>query len=205
MAYSHARLRNTLALVRILTGATFVVFGSYKISSMQFARVGFPQFLWDATRSGAFRFYAGFLESVVWQNPGKYAVLVGFVELFIGIGLLLGLVVRPISILGMVYMVNLMLATWMAPGPDEPLWRYLDGQMQHIALFCLFLLFFMGRAGENWGLGALYHHRRHLGWERGHSAPADEVVDEGFEPAPLRDEEEELPPLPSDAFPHRSY
>lgn len=166
MSYSHVRLRKTLALVRVLTGVLFIVFGENKISSLEFARIGFPQFIWDATHGTAATFYAGFLGNFSWQHIGRYAILVGFLELFIGVGLTLGLAVRPIAIVGMTYMVNLALATWMAPGPGETLSRYLHAQLPHVLTFLLFFVFAIGHAGENWGLGSLYHHRRHLQWEQ---------------------------------------
>jgi uncharacterized membrane protein YphA (DoxX/SURF4 family) len=173
MAYSHARLRNTLALVRVITGVVFIILGEYKISSLEFARIGFPQFIWDATHGTALGFYADFLGSFVWQRMGTYAVLIGFVELFIGVGLTLGLAVRPISILGMLYMVNLMLATWMAPGPGEALSGYLDAQLRHLVPLLLFLVLGVGHAGENWGFGSLYHRRRHVRWEQQQSRVVD--------------------------------
>ena len=148
--YSHVRLRKTLALARILTGAIFLIFGSSKISSLDFARERFPQLLWDITHGGAIGFYGNFLNSFMWENPGKYAVMLGFLELFIGIGLLLGLAVRPMAVLGVIYSVNLMLATWMMPGPNQPLWRYLEGELPFIVLLLLFLLFGVGHAGEIW-------------------------------------------------------
>jgi uncharacterized membrane protein YphA (DoxX/SURF4 family) len=166
MAYSHARLRNTLALVRVITGVVFIILGEYKISSLEFARIGFPQFIWDATHGTAVGFYADFLGSFVWPHMGRYAILVGFTELFIGVGLTLGLAVRPISIVGMVYMVNLMLATWMAPGPGEMLSRYLDTQLSHVMPLLVFFVLGVGHAGETWGLGSLYHRRRRVRWEQ---------------------------------------
>jgi len=201
MAYSHARLRNTLAVVRILTGVLFLVFGVYKISSMEFARAGFPQFLWEATHGGGVGFYGRFLDSFVWESTGKYAILVGFVELFMGIGLLLGLVVRPIALLGMVYSVNLMLATWMLPGPGQPLWRYLDGEMRYIALFLLFLLLGVGHAGENWGLGAIYHHHRHLDWEKDEPVSPQDFAEENVEEENVEDDEA----FPITSLPRRTY
>lgn len=163
--YSHSRLRNALALVRVATGILFVVGGVHKISSMEFARIEFPKFLSEASNGAAVRFYADFLNSVVWQHPGTYAVLIGFTELFIGVGLVLGLAVRPISLIGIVYTVNLMLATYMAPGNDEPLWRYLDNESKELMMFFLFVVFAIGHVGENWGVGSLYHHRRRRKWE----------------------------------------
>ncbi len=166
MAYSHARLRNTLALVRIGTGLLFCDLGWYKISSLDFARVDFPQFLFYAIQGSAIDFYGKFLTAYVLPSAGKWAVAVGFLELFIGVGLVLGLAVRPICLLGMFYMVNLLLATWYQPSPAEPLWNYPDEQWRHVIPFLIFLILGIGHAGENWGLGALYHRHRHKRWEK---------------------------------------
>jgi hypothetical protein len=110
---------------------------------------------------------------VAGQHLAGFAALAAFIELFIGVGLALGLAVRPISILGSVYMVHLMLATWNVPGPNEPMWRYFDNGGKLIPLLFLFVLFGVGHAGENWGLGSLYHHRRHRKWE--HQEPDGEL------------------------------
>jgi len=166
MAYSHSRLRKTLAAIRILTGVVFLFAAAHKISSWEFAKIEFPQFVWDATHGAAVGFYGDFLGSFIWQHPSGYAALVAFTELFIGVGLVLGLAVRPVSLVGMLYSVNFMLATWNAPGANEPTWRHLDNASKLILLFFLFLLFGVGHAGENWGLGSLYHHRRHQRWEQ---------------------------------------
>jgi uncharacterized membrane protein YphA (DoxX/SURF4 family) len=167
MPYSHSRLRKTLAVVRVLTGVLFLFAAAHKISSWEFAKIEFPHFVWEAAHGAAVGFYGDLLGSLDVQHLSSYAAVVAFIELFIGIGLVLGLAVRPVSILGSVYMVHLILATWNVPGSNEPMWRYLDNDGKLIALFFLFLLFGFGRAGENWGLGSLYHHRRHRKWEQG--------------------------------------
>lgn len=166
MAYSHARLRNTLAVVRIATGLLFLDLGWYKVSSIEFARTDFPQFLYYAIQGSAIGFYRGFLAAYVLPNSSKWAVAVGFVELAIGIGLVLGLLVRPMCLLGTVYMVNLMLAVWYQPTPYEPLWNYPDEQLRHVVPVLIFVLLGIGHAGENWGLGALYHRHRRKRWEK---------------------------------------
>ena len=173
MAYSHSRLRKTLAVVRVLTGVLFLFAAAHKISSWEFAKIEFPQFVSEAAHGGAAGFYGDFLSSVVGQHLAGFAALAAFVELFIGVGLVLGLAVRPISILGSVYVVHLMLATWNVPGPNEPMWRYLDNGGKLLALLFLFVLFGFGHAGENWGLGSLYHHRRHR--KREHGEPDGEL------------------------------
>jgi uncharacterized membrane protein YphA (DoxX/SURF4 family) len=186
MAYSHSRLRNTLALIRVATGMLFLLGGAHKISSLDFIRVEFPRFLTEAYNGAALGFYADFLHSVAWGRAGEVAVLVGFTELFIGVGLLLGLAVRPISVVGMFYALNIMLATWMAPGPNEPLWRYVDNQGKLFMMFFLFLLFGIGHAGENWGVGSLYHHRRRRRWEEGEEAEPESPATTAAETAKLR-------------------
>jgi uncharacterized membrane protein YphA (DoxX/SURF4 family) len=173
MAYSHSRLRKTLAVVRVLTGVLFLFAAAHKISSWEFAKIEFPQFVSEAARGAAVGFYGDFLSSVAGQHLTGFAALAAMIEFFIGVGLVLGLVVRPISILGAVYMVHLMLATWNVPGPNEPMWRYLDNGGKLIPLLFLFVLFGFGHAGENWGLGSLYHHRRHRKWE--HQEPEGEL------------------------------
>ncbi len=174
MAYSHLRLRRMLAMARIILGVVFLFLGGHKIASMEFARNEFPDFVWQATHGSAVGFYSDILNSAVWAHTSKYAVVIGFMELFMGVGLLLGLAVRLIAVVGMLYSVNLMLATWMAPGADQPMWRYLDNEAKLIFLFLLFLLLGIGHAGENWGLGSLYHHHRHRTWEASTGAAEEE-------------------------------
>jgi uncharacterized membrane protein YphA (DoxX/SURF4 family) len=160
MSYSNSRLRKTLAVVRVLTGVLFLFAAAHKISSWEFARIEFPQFVSDAAHGAGVGFYGEFLGSVAGQHLAGSAALFAFVELFIGVGLTLGLAIRPVSILGSVYMVHLMLATWNVPGPNQPMWSYLDNAGKLIALLFLFMLFGFGHAGEILGLGSLYH-RRH--------------------------------------------
>ena len=166
MAYTHSRLRKTLALVRIGVGILFVHSGLYKVSSIEFARVDFTDFLFSCISSTAVDFYGKFLTNYVLPHATKVAIGIGFFELFLGISLILGLLIRPVSVLGMLYMLNFVLATWWQPGPGEPLWHYPDEQLRYVFPFFVFLLLGIGHAGENWGVGSLYHGRRHERWEK---------------------------------------
>ena len=166
MAYTHSRLRKTLALVRIGVGLLFLHSGYYKVSSIEFARVDFADFLYNCISSTAVDFYANFLSKYVLHNSTKIAVGIGFFELFIGISLVLGVLTRPVCILGMLYQINFVLATWWQPGPGEPLWHYPDEQLRYVFPFFVFLILGIGHAGEIWGLGSLYHGRRHERWEK---------------------------------------
>src|SRR5437899_8046471 len=148
--YTHVRLRNTLAIVRILTGMLFFDIGWHKISSLDFARIDFPAFLFYAIQGSAVDFYGSFLARYVLPNSSKVAVGIGFVEVAIGVGLVLGLAVRPMCLLGMICMANWTLATWYQPGPAETFWHFPDEQLRYVVPFFLFLLVGIGHAGENW-------------------------------------------------------
>jgi len=62
-----------------------------------------------------------------------------------------GFAVRPFSLVGALFMLNLTLATWRLPA-GTPAWRYLGNELDHIPLLLLFLIFFAHGAGEVWGL-----------------------------------------------------
>ncbi|MGI9102781.1 MAG: DoxX family membrane protein [Terriglobales bacterium] len=166
MAYTHVRLRNFLALVRIGTGLIFANLGWTKIYSVDYAHTDFPQFMWAAIHGGAPAFYAHFLEVVVWPNTTKYAISFGFLELFIGVSLVLGLLIRPICIAGMGYMVHLMLCTWHLTSMGESVFTFPNEGLRYACPFFVFLILGIGHAGENWGLGTLYHRRRNKQWEK---------------------------------------
>ena len=166
MAYTHSRLRKTLALVRIGVGLLFIHSGYYKVSSITFARVDFQDFLFNSISSTAVDFYGKFLTAYILPHGTKVGIALGFFELFLGISLVLGLLTRPVCALGMLYQINFVLATWWQPGPGEPLWHYPDEQLRYVFPFFIFLILGIGHAGENWGLGSLYHGRRHERWEK---------------------------------------
>jgi uncharacterized membrane protein YphA (DoxX/SURF4 family) len=88
--------------------------------------------------------------------------LVGVLELFIGISLLVGLFVRPASIVGILFLVNMILATWWAPGQGVPVWRYFGAELDHIPLLLLLVIFYAADAGRVWGLD---------GWVRRQALP----------------------------------
>src|SRR5438046_10693681 len=68
--------------------------------------------------------------------------------MFIGISLLLGFWVRFASVLGILHMLSLTLATWWQPGRGMPVWRYFGAELEHLPLRFLFVIFFVSDAGE---------------------------------------------------------
>lgn len=149
-------LSKTIALVRISTGFLFLLFGEYKVAGPAFAHGGFQQYLQGYIQGDAVSYYRPFLAHVILPHAVFFGYAVGVLELFIAFSLLLGLWVRASSLRGALFMLNLALSTWWAPGHGVALWRYFGAELDTIPLFFLFLIFFVSHAGETWGLdGAL--------------------------------------------------
>lgn len=148
--------KRTIAVVRMLTGIIFLFFGEYKIAGPAFAYGGFQGWIhgWLNTNEPV-KFYGVFLDKFVLVHPVLCARVVGWGELAIGIGLVLGLLVRAASVGGAIHMVSLALATWYAPGHGAALWKYFGANLDHIPLLFLFAIFFATHSGEVWGLDAL--------------------------------------------------
>ena len=146
----------TIALTRIATGFLFLLFGEYKVAGPAFAHGGFQNYLQGYIQNDAVSFYRPFLAHVVLPHAIFLGYVVGLLELWIAASLLLGLWVRVSSVIGALFMTNLMLATWWAPGHGVPLWRYFGSELDAIPLLFLFLIFFTSDAGQTWGMdGAL--------------------------------------------------
>jgi uncharacterized membrane protein YphA (DoxX/SURF4 family) len=143
-----------IAGVRIATSVFFLLFGEYKLAGPAFAHGGFQYYLHEYIATEAVSFYRPFLSSVVLPNSVAFGYAVGVIEAILGLSLLLGLWVRPASVLGVFYMLNLTLATWWAPGHNAPFWRYFGAELDHLPLLLLFIVFYAEDAGRAWGLDA---------------------------------------------------
>ena len=148
----HGLLPRTIAVVRMATAIFFLLFGQYKIFGSAFAHGGFQQYLEGFVQNSSVSFFRPFLANLVQPHPVFFAYVVGTLELFIGVCLLLGLWVRPASGLGGLYMLSLTFATWWEPGHGVPVWRYFGAELDHLPLLFLFVIFFVADAGQKWGL-----------------------------------------------------
>ena len=142
----------TLAVVRVATSVFFLLFGQYKLFGPGFAHGGFQEYLRGYIEGSAVGFYRPILASVVLPHAVFLGYTVGAVEMFIGVSLLFGIWVRPASVLGALYMLNLTLATWWDPGHGVPVWRYFGNELDHLPMLFLFVIFFASDAGREWGL-----------------------------------------------------
>jgi uncharacterized membrane protein YphA (DoxX/SURF4 family) len=152
MTTTSSATARTIAGVRIATSIFFLLFGEYKLTGSGFAHGGFQGYLQDFIANGAVSFYRPVLSGLVLPHAVGFGYLVGAVESFIGICLLLGLWVRLASVLGALYMLNLTLATWWGPGHGVPVWRYFGAELDHLPLLLLFIIFYAADAGKVCGL-----------------------------------------------------
>lgn len=153
---SSSPLFKTVAVVRIATGFLFLLFGEYKVATPAFAHGGFQQYLQGYIQGEAISIYRPFLGSVIQPHAVFFGYLVGVLELWIAVSMITGFRVRITSVVGALFMLNLTLSTWWAPGHGVAFWRYFGAELDKIPLIFLFLIFFSSDAGQTWGLdGAL--------------------------------------------------
>jgi uncharacterized membrane protein YphA (DoxX/SURF4 family) len=141
-----------MALVRMAVGVMFLFFAEYKLASPGFAHGGYAKYVGNYLDTSAVSFYQPFLRLTL-QHPVISGYAVATAELLIGLAMVLGYQVRIFSVMGALFMLNLLLCTWNAPGPGA-YWRYLGNEIDNLGMFFLFVLFFAHRAGDVWGLDA---------------------------------------------------
>lgn len=146
-----------MAGVRMATSVFFLLFGEYKVAGPGFAHGGFQNYLHDYIGSSAVSFYRPFLAHIILPHAVFFGYVVGVIELLIGISLLIGLLVRPACILGILFLLNITLASWWDPGHGAPLWRYFGARLDTLPLSLLLIIFFAVDAGRVWGLDARRH------------------------------------------------
>jgi uncharacterized membrane protein YphA (DoxX/SURF4 family) len=147
----------TIAATRMATAIFFLLFGEYKVFGPAFAHGGFQQYLTAYIQGTAVSFYRPVLAHIVLPHAVVLGYAVGAIELFLGLSLLLGFLVKPASVLGALHMVSLTLATWWDPGHGMPVWRYFGAELDHLPLLFLFIIFYAADAGRVWGLDAWRH------------------------------------------------
>jgi uncharacterized membrane protein YphA (DoxX/SURF4 family) len=139
-----------MAFARIGVGIMFLFFGEYKVVNGQFAHEGYTKWVSGFVQESAVSFYKPFLKFTL-QHHVLFGYTVGWVELLIGISMVLGLWVRPFAIIAAIFMLQLVLATWNLPAGTAS-WRYAANELEHIPMLFLFLIFFVHGAGETLGL-----------------------------------------------------
>ncbi|MGC2067916.1 MAG: DoxX family protein [Candidatus Acidiferrales bacterium] len=145
--------RKAIACVRIATGIIFSLFAEYKIAGSEFTPAGFEHWVRGWVEQGqVVGFYRTVLVNIALAHPVLCSRMVAWSELGIAVSLILGLLVRPAAIGGVILMLNFILSTWFAPGHGAPVWQYFGANLDHIPLLFLFVIFYATRAGDVWGL-----------------------------------------------------
>jgi thiosulfate dehydrogenase (quinone) large subunit len=150
-----------LALLRIGVGAFFLIFAEYKVFGTQFTRHGGFQFWINQflQEGGAYPFITSILRGFVLPHATAIAFLVAYGELAIGVSLVLGMLVRPASIAGFVFMLALLFSSDY-PGAGAPFWQYFGASLSHSVFALCFVAFAVGRADELWSIQGLRARQR---------------------------------------------
>ena len=135
-----------LAYLRIGVGVFFLIFGQYKVFGTQFTLGGgFQEWINRFLADGAYPFMVPVLRGFVLSHGTAIAFLVAYGELAIGLALVLGVVVRPASVFGGIYMLALLLSS-NYPGPDAALWQYFGASLSHSVFLLCFAALVVGRS-----------------------------------------------------------
>jgi thiosulfate dehydrogenase (quinone) large subunit len=127
--------------LRIVVGVLFLIFGEYKVVGTQFTLGGgFQYWIGRFLQDGAYPFMVPVLKNFVLPHATWIAFLVAYGELAIGIALVLGILVRPASICGLIYMLSLLFSA-NYPGPHAPFWQYFGASLDHLVLALCFAAF----------------------------------------------------------------
>ena len=140
--------------LRLTMGLAFLVAGQQKVAAGNWGAAYEPRLNEFVTSNleNAYSFYRPFLESVVIPNAGKFAVLVAWGELLVGISVFLGLFTRFGAAVGIFMMLNYMftigLGVWMPSLETLYVW----------ALFTLLVC----SAGRGFGADQILRSRRRI-------------------------------------------
>lgn len=143
-----------LAMLRIGVGVFFLIFGEYKVFGTQFTlHGGFQYWINRFLEGGAYPFMAPVLRGFVLSHATPIAFLVAYGELAIGIALVFGILVRPASASGLIFMLTLLFSSDY-PGAGAPFWQYFGTSLSHSVFILCFAAFLLGRADALWSVKA---------------------------------------------------
>ena len=152
MSLSLSSSSRSLSLLRIAVGCLFLIFAEYKIIGTQFTRHGgFQYWINLFLQGGAYPFMVPVLKKFVLPHATAIAFLVAYSELAIGISLLLGILVRPASVCGLIYMLTLLFSS-NYPAPNAPFWQYFGASLEHSVLAMCFATFAITKPDELWSV-----------------------------------------------------
>ncbi|MHB1672998.1 MAG: DoxX family protein [Acidobacteriaceae bacterium] len=133
--------------LRVAVGVLFLIFAEYKVLGTQFTLGGMEIWVHRFLQEGAYPFMVPTLRNFVLPHARVLAFLVAYGELAIGLSLLLGIMVRPASACGFVYMLLLLFSS-NYPGPHAAFWQYFGASLDHSVLALCFAAFAFANPDE---------------------------------------------------------
>jgi thiosulfate dehydrogenase (quinone) large subunit len=165
---SNAGTRNSysLALLRVGVGILFLIFGEYKVFGTTFTlHGGFQFWINKFLEAGAYPFMVPVLRGFVLPHATSIAFLVAYGELAIGLALVFGMLVRPASFCGLLFMLTMLFSSDY-PGAGAPVWQYFGATLSHSVFALWFAAFFVGRADSVLSIAALRKNRESVNGDR---------------------------------------
>jgi len=151
------RNATVLAALRIAVGALFLLFAQYKVFGTQFTLGGgFQSWINRFIAEGAYPFMVPILRNFVLPHGTPIAFLVAYGELAIGLSLVSGILVRPASLFGIIFMLTLLFSS-NYPGPHAPFWQYFGAALDHLVLALCFATFVLGQSDKVFSLRRFLH------------------------------------------------
>jgi thiosulfate dehydrogenase (quinone) large subunit len=131
-----------LAFLRIAVGIFFLIFGEYKVFGTQFTLHGGFQFWINKfiKEGGAYPFMVPILRGFVLPHATPIAFMVAYSEFAIGLACTLGILVRPASAGGLIFMLTLLFSSDY-PGTGAPFWQYFGAGLGHSVFALCFISF----------------------------------------------------------------
>src|SRR5207253_9887566 len=121
-------------------------FGQYKVFGTTFTlHGGFQFWINKFLEGGAYPFMAPILRGFVLPHATSIAFLVAYGELAIGLGLVLGVLVRSASFCGLLLMLTMLFSSDY-PGAGAPFWQYFAASLSHSVFALCFAASLTGRA-----------------------------------------------------------
>jgi thiosulfate dehydrogenase (quinone) large subunit len=141
-----------MAVLRILLGVLFLIFGQYKVFGTGFILGGgFQYWINRFLQDGAYPWMVPVLREFVLPHARPIAFLVTYGELAIGISLISGILVRVASVFGLVYMLSLLFSA-NYPGPHAPFWQYFGASLEHLVPAICFVVLMIGDSTSVWSI-----------------------------------------------------
>lgn len=134
--------------LRLAIGILFFIFAEYKVFGTGFTLGGgMEKWIHRFLQDGAYPFMVPLLRGFVLPHAHAMAFFVAYGELVIGLSLLLGVMVRPVSVFGFLYMLALLFSS-NYPGPHAAFWQYFGASLDHSVLALCFAAFAFANPDE---------------------------------------------------------